>query len=111
MSARTIGWLTAAGLLMACSPALSQDPQRGKAVYEKWCLECHGEAGDGNGAAAKFMLPPPRDFTKGVYKIRTTASGELPTDDDLFYVVSEGMPGSAMPEWKSKLSEGERKDV
>src|SRR5260370_19500932 len=111
MRARTIALLAAAALLIARPPALAQDAQRGKAVYETWCWECHGEAGDGNGAAAKFMLPPPRDFTKGVYKIRTTASGELPTDDDLLYVVSEGMPGSAMPEWKSKLSEGDRKDV
>jgi DMSO reductase family type II enzyme heme b subunit len=57
------------------------------------------------------MLPRPRDFTKGVYKIRSTASGEIPTDDDLLRVVENGMPGTAMPEWKSRLSEQERRDV
>src|SRR5260370_42625531 len=110
MRARTIALLAAAALLIARPPALAQDAQRGKAVYEKWCWECHGEAGDGNGAAAKFMLPPPRDFTKGVYKIRTTASGELPTDDDVLYVVREGMPASPMQYRKSRLPVGDGRD-
>ena len=87
------------------------DSLRGKAVYQKWCLGCHGETGEGNGPAAKYMLPPPRDFTRAVYQIRTTASGELPTDADVERVVAEGMGGTAMPEWKSKLTAGERKDV
>src|SRR5947207_1356017 len=113
---RVGGWadgasLVALGILVFPATGFAQDAQRGKAVYEKWCLECHGETGEGNGQAAKFMLPQPRDFTKAVYKIRSTASGELPTDDDLMKMVSEGLPGTAMPEWKSKLSEGDRKDV
>jgi DMSO reductase family type II enzyme heme b subunit len=53
------------------------------------------------------MLPHPRDFTKGVYKIRTTASGELPTDADLRHIIEVGMPGTGMPEWKSRLSADE----
>ncbi len=84
---------------------------RGKATYDKWCAGCHGEKGDGNGDGATAMLPRPRDFTRGVYKIRTTASGEIPADDDLMHVIAEGMPGTAMPEWKTKLSEQERRDV
>ena len=81
--------------------------QQGKLVYDKWCAGCHGETGAGDGAAAKMMLPHPRDFTKGVYKIRTTASGEIPTDDDIRHIVEVGMPGTAMPEWKSRLSDAE----
>ncbi|MBI4502999.1 MAG: c-type cytochrome [Gemmatimonadetes bacterium] len=103
--------LMALGILAFPASGFAQDAQRGKAIYEKWCLECHGETGEGDGAGAKFMLPPPRNFTQAVYQIRTTASGELPTDADLEQVVAEGMPGTAMPEWKSKLSDGERKDV
>jgi DMSO reductase family type II enzyme heme b subunit len=81
--------------------------QDGKAVYEKWCAGCHGDAGAGDGFASKAMLPHPRDFTKGVYKIRTTASGEIPTDADLRHIVEVGMPGTAMPEWKTRLSDAE----
>lgn len=81
--------------------------QDGKAVYDKWCSGCHGDTGAGDGYGSKTMLPHPRDFTKGVYKIRTTASGEIPTDDDLRHIIEVGMPGTAMPEWKSRLSAGE----
>jgi cbb3-type cytochrome c oxidase subunit III len=84
---------------------------KGKIVYDKWCAGCHGEKGDGNGDGATAMLPRPRDFTRGVYKIRTTASGEIPTDDDLMHVIAEGMPGTAMPAWKEKLSDQERRDL
>ena len=89
----------------------SQDAERGRVVYERWCAGCHGETGAGDGEAAAFMLPRPRDFTRAVYQIRTTANGELPTDDDLRRVIDEGMPGTAMPGWRSRLSAGERDAV
>jgi len=90
---------------------LAQAPHPGKATYDKWCAGCHGDTGAGDGYAAAFMLPRPRDFTRGVFQIRTTASGELPTDADIRRVVDEGMPGTAMPEWKSRLSDLERANV
>jgi DMSO reductase family type II enzyme heme b subunit len=46
-----------------------------------------------------------------LYQIRTTASGELPTDDDLRIVIDEGMPGTTMPGWRDKLNSSERDDV
>ena len=57
------------------------------------------------------MLPRPRNFTGAIYKIRSTASGQLPTDADLMRAIDEGLPGSAMPAWKGRLSDGERRDV
>jgi len=100
------------GLTEAMAPGLvAQDAERGRPIYEKWCAGCHGETGVGDGEAAGFMLPRPRDFTRAVYQIRTTANGELPTDDDLRWVIDEGMPGSAMPGWKSRISPRERDDV
>src|SRR5712691_8234238 len=83
------------------------DPAQGKVIYEKKCLLCHGEKGDGNGPAAPLLDPKPRDFTKGKYKIRTSASGQLPADSDLFGIISDGMPGTSMPAWKV-LSEKDR---
>lgn len=93
------------------SSLFPQGAPRGKAVYDRWCAGCHGDTGEGDGPAASRMLPRPRDFTRGVYKIRTTASGEIPTDADLLHVVEQGMPGTAMPEWRTQLSERERRDV
>ena len=82
--------------------------ERGKEVYEESCAHCHGIEGRGDGSAAENLLPRPRDFTGGVYKIRSTESGQLPTDQDLFDIISEGMPGSSMPEWESALSANDR---
>jgi DMSO reductase family type II enzyme heme b subunit len=79
--------------------ALGQgDANAGKAVYEAKCLLCHGEKGDGNGPGAEHLAPRPRDFTKGLYKVRTTAN-KTPADQDIFRVITEGMPGTSMPGW------------
>lgn len=69
----------------------------GQAVYERHCASCHGPAGRGDGPAAPFLTPRPRDFTLGRYKLRTTETGSLPTDEDIVRSVREGLPGSAMP--------------
>jgi DMSO reductase family type II enzyme heme b subunit len=82
------------------------DAAAGKVVYEKKCLLCHGEKGDGKGPGADLLVPRPRDFTKGLYKIRTTVN-KTPTDQDLFRIITEGMPGTSMPGW-AVLPERER---
>ena len=106
---RAVGIAVLLGPLAA--PLAAQDAEQGKIVYDKWCVGCHGETGKGDGEAAAYMLPRPREFTRAVYQIRTTASGELPTDDDLRRVIDNGMPGSAMPGWRGRLSSRERDDV
>lgn len=77
---------------MAASAASS-----GKQLFTAHCAVCHGPAGRGDGTAATFLFPRPRDFSKGLYKIRTTASGDPPTDQDLLDTLARGLPGSAMP--------------
>ncbi len=103
--------LAGAVLLPPPSSLAGQDAERGKVLYVKWCTGCHGDTGAGDGEAAAYMLPRPRDFTGAVYQIRTTASGELPTDADLRNVIDNGMPGTAMPGWSDRLSAGQRDDV
>src|SRR5256885_4403334 len=93
------------------SPFPAQDTTKGKAVYVKWCAGCHGDGGAGDGPAAAYMLPRPRNFTGGLYKICTTASGQLPTDADLARAIDQGLPGSAMPGWRGRLSDTERRNV
>jgi cytochrome c oxidase cbb3-type subunit 2 len=72
---------------------------RGKEEYEDHCIGCHGAKGDGNGLAATFLFPRPRDFTIGAFKFRSTPSGSLPTDGDLFRTVTRGVRWTAMPTW------------
>ena len=87
--------------------------EEGRAIYFRRCSFCHGLLGDGEGPAAKYLDPRPRDFTLGTFKFRTTQSGELPTDEDLFRTVSRGLLGTAMQAFdsdrlKNGLSEDER---
>ncbi len=93
-----------AGALAAQNLGTEAQREKGRRIYMKRCAQCHGEHGDGKGPAHDVFLPPPRDFTSGLYKIRTTPSGELPTDDDLRRVIRNGMPYTGMPAWTS-LSE------
>ncbi|KAB2851033.1 MAG: cytochrome c, partial [Hyphomicrobiaceae bacterium] len=80
----------------------------GKALYDRHCSQCHGEDGKGDGPAADFVYPRPRDFSTAVFKVRSTKSGQLPTDHDLFKIISNGLPGTSMPAWAKYLTEAER---
>jgi cytochrome c oxidase cbb3-type subunit 2 len=75
------------------------DAAAGQAAYGQSCARCHGVTGKGDGVDAKRFYPRPRDLTMGVYKFRSTASGTPPTDEDLFRTITNGLPGSHMPDW------------
>ena len=76
-------------------------------LYDQSCANCHGTDGRGNGPAAAALNPAPRDFTRGVYKFRSTAAGSVPSDEDLYRAVALGLPGTSMPAWKGILSEAQ----
>ena len=81
--------------------------ERGKELYLEKCAYCHGESGKGDGPAAEFSSPRPRKLNKGQYKIRSTPFGKIPTDQDLFDMLSRKYPGTSMPDW-SHLSVSDR---
>src|SRR5687768_7398298 len=85
----------------AQGPDVGTDAQReaGKTLYAKYCVQCHGEKGDGNGYATQHLYPRPRDFTTGKFKVRTTPNGALPTHEDLERIIRIGMPYTSMPAW------------
>ena len=80
----------------------------GENLYLLNCAVCHGDAGRGDGWRAAFLYPKPRNFTRGIYRFKTSESGQLPTDGDLFRTISVGLQNTAMPAWGYYLSEGER---
>src|ERR1051326_2737819 len=82
----------------------------GKALYTRYCVFCHGAYGDGQGESAPYLDPKPRDFTKAVFKCRSTPSGSLPLDSDLYDTISRGVHSSGMPSWKP-LTKQQRADL
>ncbi len=90
----------------------AESVEAGKRVYFTKCVWCHGVDGAGDGPGAVRLWPRPRNFNVGTFKIRHTASGQLPLIDvDLFDTVSHGLPGSAMPPWEGILTDQQRRDV
>ncbi len=80
---------------------------KGKKLYFALCAPCHGGVGDGKGFSRSFVLPKPRDFTSGIFKYRSTPSGQPPTDEDLIKVTKKGNPGTTMPAYGERLSDDE----
>ncbi len=64
-----------------------------------YCYACHGEKGDGMGPASVGMRPPPRNFTRGLFKFAGVEAGKLPTDDALDRTVRRGLNGTPMLPW------------
>ena len=89
------------GLVPAAAQDLGTEAQResGKRLYVTYCSQCHGEKGDGEGYATPHLLPKPRNFTTGKFKVRTTPTGALPTHQDLVNIIRRGMPYTSMPAW------------
>jgi mono/diheme cytochrome c family protein len=82
-------------------------PTAGERVYLESCAACHGQTGDGKGPEPDRLKTKPRDFTRGVYKFRSTPSGSLPLDEDIFRTISRGVRTTSMLA-QLHLSEKER---
>jgi len=78
--------------------------------YRRYCVGCHGELGDGEGENAPWVDPKPRNFQLGIFKCRSTPTGTLPTDQDLFDTIARGLDRSGMPQW-STFTKQERADL
>ncbi len=89
---------------------LTGNAKRGKALYQRYCIFCHGKYGDGAGDSAPYLDPKPRDFVKATFKCRSTPSGSLPLDTDLYDTISRGIHASGMPSWKPLVRQ-ERVDL
>jgi len=97
----------AMGSMRVIAQDVGTEAQResGKALYLKYCAQCHGEKGDGEGYATPHLNPKPRNFTTGKFKVRTTPNGALPTHQDLVNVIKRGMPYTSMPAWPALSDE------
>ncbi|TME27579.1 MAG: c-type cytochrome [Chloroflexi bacterium] len=67
----------------------------GRDVYTTNCETCHGETGRGDGPAGLRLVPRPAD-------LHIHMAPGVHTDGELFYWVSYGVSGTAMPAWKDR---------
>jgi mono/diheme cytochrome c family protein len=74
--------------------------QEGKELYVEYCLTCHGCAGNGLGSYAGTLVVTPANFKQEPFR-------SMP-DDQWFWHVSEGIPGTVMPTWRESLTEEQR---
>lgn len=92
--------LFAVAFLVAATPALAQPasgPQavaQGKALYDQHCTACHGA----NGGAG--------DRAPAIVSTATSMRGQR-SDAQLMAIVKNGIPGSAMPAWGGRMSDGD----
>jgi mono/diheme cytochrome c family protein len=91
---------------------LTGHSEAGKQLYRRFCIGCHGPNGDGKGENAPYLADGilPRDFTLGLFKCRSTISGSLPLDSDLFETVGRGLVTTGMPSW-GPLTDQDRADL
>ena len=79
-------------------PAIRLNPVKDETrqLYQRYCTQCHGEKGQGDGINAPYLVVPPRDHTKANYL-------ETRSDQQLFDVIKLGglAVGRApcMPAW------------
>lgn len=96
---------------------------RGSVLYHRWCLQCHGPTGAGDGAQAIQLAAMPRDYRQGIFKF-VTAFAKLdpkqpkkglgpsgkPRRADLARTIHNGIEGSMMTSF-STLSDAEIEDL
>jgi cytochrome c oxidase cbb3-type subunit 2 len=81
-------------------PVTESNLLRGKRVFLERCVGCHGPAGDGKGPCAKFMAPPPADFTD---KDDACCGGDT-GPGDFYYRILRGWSGTGMENFGERLS-------
>ncbi len=74
--------------------------KHGRNVFNKYCAGCHGVTGDGEGPAAEYLYPPPRDYRPGVFKFTSTPDNYKPRREDLRRIIRVGAKGTSMPAFR-----------
>lgn len=91
-------WTWQTGLPKSVSNADSL--KRGQRLYQSNCVQCHGLAGGGDGEAALWLNPKPRDYRRGRFKWKSTKLAAKPTREDLLAVLKNGTLGASMPSFR-----------
>ena len=80
-------------------PATEAALARGKRIYQEFCINCHGPIGDGKGPAARYVGPPPLNFTT----LRRHLVENKYIGGIFYYQIMNGITGTGMPYFKRHL--------
>ena len=83
---------------------LNPQEQRGAELFKKNCAFCHGGDGTGKNWIGSFLEPHPRDLTAQAFMSDIGRQ-------QLKQRIREGIPGTAMPAWKSVLDNTQIQDI
>jgi mono/diheme cytochrome c family protein len=94
----------AAATLKNPVPANAASIAAGKAVYQKQCASCHGDAGKGDGAMGEELNPKPSNLSAADWKHGST-------DGDIFTVIRNGVKATGMKPYRHKMTTHQLWDV
>ena len=89
---------------------LTGHSEAGRQLYYRYCWGCHGARGNGDGENAPYLNILPRNFVGATFKCRSTPTGTLPLDSDLYNTLKRGINFTNMPNW-SALTDQQRADL
>lgn len=87
---------------------LKGDAAKGEGTFKTMCASCHGEKGDGNGAAAAALTPKPTNFAD-------PANADRLTEEYTYKIIKEGGAANGksplMVAWAGSLKDDQIRDV
>jgi len=84
---------------------LTGHSEAGADLYYRYCWGCHGARGNGDGENAPWVTPTPRNFVSASFKCRSTPTGTLPLDSDIYNAMTRGFITTNMPSWAALTSQ------
>lgn len=98
------------GVEVSARPDLPEERllEGGARAYGWHCLPCHGPDGRGDGPNAVRLGIRPRDFTRGLFMLKSSVEGEMPFDEDLYRTISAGVPVAGMPAFREAIPPEDR---
>lgn len=74
-------------------------------MYVQHCAACHGLGEKGDGPAAVWLFPQPRNFVDSSFRFAATGGSRTEVIAGLENTISKGIPRSAMPGFQGVLGE------
>jgi len=85
-------------------PRARADAVEGSKYYARYCSQCHGDFGAGDGPGAALLKPPPTNFRDAAYMRAQTPAW-------YYRAITNGIPGTAMAPWDPRLDAQARWDT